>query len=434
MDTDADDQPQPVPEATPLASSPGPAKTDHVLVITLGSTPTILTNLVWALATQGLGPATPPLIPSRIHVICRQADWDHFDAQIVKSGVWGELLEDIGARCGGQKIQIPIGKPTLLNKEDANGIAIFLDDMRTAEDLDAAGNCIQSVLQGYPDNPIIACLSGGRKSLGALLYGAMTLVAKGNDTLVHIIASGYGKNGADYETRSPRDFYYSGQRRPIAPAPEFKPDVRPADILESICILPFVPVGHFYKVGKNTNFTDRVRSMNRLMSRRNPVHVVLRGNSLYVEDIEIDLSEWIDEDWGWGMSQEAIRRHVWRDILIFFLRNPPDKRKYQTGAEKIPPHMAILSAFAEQTPGFVLNKESFTCTVPSGSATRRVTFKENTFQQAFSSIRQKIENTLGDKELTQQIFPSHGRPRSTAPGARPVHFSVGPELPRRFML
>ena len=116
-----------------------------------------------------------------------------------------------------------------------------LDDLRTPSDNEAAANFILEQVRGIVENPdtrLIASLAGGRKTMGAILYAALTLAARETDRITHVLVS------EPFETL--RDFWYP--RQPGGPIPERGGAAHdPAAARIDLADLPFVPLRNLFQ-------------------------------------------------------------------------------------------------------------------------------------------------------------------------------------------
>ena len=90
--------------------------------------------------------------------------------------------------------------------DEATGIRKPADDLRTHSHNDEAANFILRTISpacDEQDHQVIASIAGGRKTMGALLYAAMSLVGKESDRVTHVLVS------EPYETC--KGFFYPAQ-------------------------------------------------------------------------------------------------------------------------------------------------------------------------------------------------------------------------------
>jgi hypothetical protein len=81
-----------------------------------------------------------------------------------------------------------------------------LDDLRSPADNEAAADFLLEQVRTIVENPdtrLVASLAGGRKTMGAILYAALTLVAREDDRITHVLVK------EPFETL--REFWYPAQ-------------------------------------------------------------------------------------------------------------------------------------------------------------------------------------------------------------------------------
>lgn len=154
---------------------------DTVLVAVTGMSPAILTETVWALAHE-----TPPILPKRVVAFGTTRSREEIRKELIDSGVWESLRAALKAR-----------PDELIFGDTGDHIRVFtrgareLDDIRTPEENAAAADFILEHLRQFTENPdlrVIASIAGGRKTMGALLYAALTLIGRETDRITHVLA------------------------------------------------------------------------------------------------------------------------------------------------------------------------------------------------------------------------------------------------------
>ena len=165
-------------------------KKKTILVCTLGKSPQVLVETVWALANQEKRIVPDEIVAISMNNFAR----DVKDSIFGKGKGWNLLIEKL------RKAKVPIvGK---LHFEDvivANDEKGFIEDLRTVEDNTRCANYFFELLRSYlgegDDTRVIVSLAGGRKSLSALVTANMSLFARPQDRLVHLIADSKFEDG-----------------------------------------------------------------------------------------------------------------------------------------------------------------------------------------------------------------------------------------------
>ena len=212
----------PKPKSPPrhAKSTAGPAAVDSkihkpqseiVLLAVTGMSPAVLTETVWALAREN-----PPVIPHRVVVITTLAGKGRIEDELFipspdygQRTVWQALRETILAEHGerpaerGANLESPhpasaiplliFDETRVIARRDAKlGRSFPLEDIRTPADNEVAADFILDEVRkitANADTILIASLAGGRKTMGALLYAALSLLGRPLDRLTHVLVS-----------------------------------------------------------------------------------------------------------------------------------------------------------------------------------------------------------------------------------------------------
>jgi len=155
----------------------------------------VLTETVWALAHE-----TPAVIPSRVRVVTTTVGTARLDAELLAPSAafkgrspWQALRERLLSRhTDGANLLVLDPVRTIAGPADATGRAYLLDDLRTPADNAMAADFILEQVRAITSNPdtrLVASIAGGRKTMGALLYAALTLVGRETDRLTHVLVN-----------------------------------------------------------------------------------------------------------------------------------------------------------------------------------------------------------------------------------------------------
>lgn len=151
-----------------------------VLLAVTGMSPAILTETAWALAKE-----KPRRLPGKVVAFATTRSRDQLRKELIDSGVWESLRRAVRAK-----------EDELIFGDAGDHIRVFsrngkeLDDLRTPDDNRAAADFILEHLRQFTENPdahIVASIAGGRKTMGALLYAAMTLLGRETDRITHVL-------------------------------------------------------------------------------------------------------------------------------------------------------------------------------------------------------------------------------------------------------
>ncbi len=220
-----------------------------VLVAVSGMSPAIITETLWALAGE-----SPPVIPDDVVVITTARGKANIECDLLgKNPEWGgrsvwetlraTLLRKYGKAEAGEKLQLSVRVIELPDLD--TGVRQPADDLRTRHHNEEAADFIVSTLAPLCDSldrHVIASIAGGRKTMGALLYAAMSLLGKETDRVTHVLVSD------PFDTV--RGFFYPDQ-----PVQDLKRDPQREDseILQAksaqveMADIPFVPLRNKFR-------------------------------------------------------------------------------------------------------------------------------------------------------------------------------------------
>jgi hypothetical protein len=80
----------------------------------------------------------------------------------------------------------------VFTRADARGRSIELEDIRAPADNEAAADFLLDALRPFTENEdvrLICSIAGGRKTMGALLYGCLSLIGRETDRLTHVLVN-----------------------------------------------------------------------------------------------------------------------------------------------------------------------------------------------------------------------------------------------------
>lgn len=269
-----------------------------VLLAVSGTSPAIITETVWGLAVE-----SPPVVADEV-VVVTTSRGELDIARLLTApengwkgkSVWETLRKDVFKKCdlpaSSTALQISI---RVIDLPGAEGVREKATDIRSAEENAQAADFILNALSPYAlseDCRVIASIAGGRKTMGALLYGAMTLVAKETDRITHVLVS------EPFEMC--REFFYPAQPgsglEGYDAMTKQKFPIRARDAVVDLADIPFVPLRNgFREHGEGSmGFGGLVRRYSKELRReaagKPVIHVNLRNSILTVDGVEIRLT------------------------------------------------------------------------------------------------------------------------------------------------
>lgn len=205
------------------------------LIAVTGLSPAIVTETIWALAHE-----KKRVLPERVIFITTLTGAEKIQQQLFT------VLPALGGKTAWEALRAGlkakdhelIAEPARVIGQANRKTGTFdgLADIVTPEQNDlAAAFILEQVRQVVtnPDTRLIASIAGGRKTMGALLHAAMTLIGRETDRLTHVLVD------APYETMP--GFYFPGQPSPALKDREGKEHL-PAKAGVHLADVPFVPL------------------------------------------------------------------------------------------------------------------------------------------------------------------------------------------------
>lgn len=250
-----------------------------ILLAVTGTSPAVLTETVWALAFPA-DKETAPILPDRIIALTTTVGRDAIAQQLFgPDHVWGRLRETVLGDSHETDHRLCFG----LDGESVKvftlivgGKPIPLKDVSTADENTAVADFITNVLWGYvakPDTRIIASISGGFKTMSALLFAGMSLLGRKDDLITHVLVN----QPFDDPRLTPRFFF------PKQPQQELKDrdgkTWRAREAQLRLGFVPFVPLHDLLeKYKKPRSYSDLVERCRGSLDRklRPPVKLRLR--------------------------------------------------------------------------------------------------------------------------------------------------------------
>ena len=161
------------------------------LLAVTGLSPAIVTETLWALAMR-----KPRVLPRRVVFVTTLTGARVIEEQLFTplpewqdQCVWEALRKSLGAGPD----ELIAEPPHIISIPDpSSGRTIPLDDIRTPLENQAAAEFIFAKVWDVvrdKDRHLIASVAGGRKTMGALLHSAVSLIGRENDIITQVLVS-----------------------------------------------------------------------------------------------------------------------------------------------------------------------------------------------------------------------------------------------------
>ncbi len=155
-----------------------------ILLSLCGMSPAVLTETIYSLMLE-----KPTFIPDEIVVITTAGGAACIRKELFESGVWERFRRLMGVKPSQMKFGLSSNFIRSIPSEDGNADA---QDIVTSSDNDRASDFIMESLRQFTENPdtrIVFSIAGGRKTMSVLGALAMTMLARDQDRLCHVLVS-----------------------------------------------------------------------------------------------------------------------------------------------------------------------------------------------------------------------------------------------------
>lgn len=156
----------------------------NVLIITVGTTPQIVTETVYALLIR-----PEPFVPDEIQLVTTTTAASALEALVGPDGKLRELYAYLGRQ---RDLVVPAMVPVV----DDGGQAVA--DVRSEREAIAFGNTVTRLIAGYErrsDVKVHVSLAGGRKTMGWYAGAALSIFGHDQDELSHVLVEPPGLEG-----------------------------------------------------------------------------------------------------------------------------------------------------------------------------------------------------------------------------------------------
>lgn len=160
------------------------------LVATVGSSPAVVTEIIWYYAMD----RDLPRYPARVTILTTNHGKERWENTVLSPGnggtssPWDRLREDVLL---GLPVSVQILRPRHDGGEDQNGPERdYLDDITTALEDEQSANLIYKTVCAMTrpgQLPVVGSIAGGRKTMSAHLMTAFAAHARRSDDLVHVL-------------------------------------------------------------------------------------------------------------------------------------------------------------------------------------------------------------------------------------------------------
>ncbi len=155
----------------------------NILIITVGETPPVVTETVWALLNRKDEEGRPePFIPAKVHLVTTECGRQGFEAHLIGPG---KKLEELFGAFGHDPPPVEVNLPV-----GTGGTQ--MSDIRTKPENVAYANTVSSLIKSYVNDPetrVHVSLAGGRKTMSYYAGAAIMLFGRDQDELSHVLVN-----------------------------------------------------------------------------------------------------------------------------------------------------------------------------------------------------------------------------------------------------
>lgn len=159
-----------------------------ILLATVGTSPAVLTETIWALAHPKKKSAQ--VVPDEIVVLTTLRGKQEIETMLLgPGGGWERMVAALRREKVPVEGKLSFGEASIRLLDHGKA---YLDDIRTAEENESVANLLLDEVTKVTetaDTRLFASIAGGRKTMGALLLSCMCLRGREQDRVLHILVN-----------------------------------------------------------------------------------------------------------------------------------------------------------------------------------------------------------------------------------------------------
>ena len=202
----------------------------RILVASLGLAPQVVTETIYCLGKPAVvDPARPPFVPTEIHVITTEEGRQRATLSLLHPSLAALAKLESDHELAGITAALPPENIHVIRDLDG----AYLADIDSERDNTATADLMVSLLRSFtgdPNSALHVSIAGGRKTMGFLLGYALSLFARPQDRLSHVLVS------KPFESH--RDFFFP----PSSPRVLHDQGNRPMNTADAKIVLAEIPV------------------------------------------------------------------------------------------------------------------------------------------------------------------------------------------------
>ena len=265
-----------------------------ILLATVGTSPAVLTETVWALAHPAKKGAER-VVPDEVVALTTLRGKHEIEAMLLgPGGGWERMVAAL------RREKIPVEGKLVFGDASIRLLdhgKAYLDDIRTAEENESVANLLLDEVTKVTETAgtrLLASIAGGRKTMGALLLSCMCLRGREQDRVLHILVN------EPFESRLDPPFLFPAPKTRHAffdPRTKKTTVLRAVDAQLDLIDLPFVKMRGWYQDKFKTlppRYSDLVRAAQSSGPAATPRRPFLRFDfargRLFADDAPVKMS------------------------------------------------------------------------------------------------------------------------------------------------
>lgn len=215
-----------------------------VLLATVGTSPAVLTETVWALANPPME-GTERVVPDEVVVLTTLRGKLAIEEQLLGTdGAWSRLVAALEREGIDVANKLAFGEASIRLLDHGKE---YLEDIRTSEENESVADLFLREIRSFTEDPqtrLYASIAGGRKTMGALLLSCMSLLGRDGDHVLHILVN------EPFDSRLDPPFYFPEPKAKhvfVDPATKKVKTLRSKDARLDLIDLPFVKMRGWYQ-------------------------------------------------------------------------------------------------------------------------------------------------------------------------------------------
>ena len=265
-----------------------------ILLATVGTSPAVLTETVWALAHPAKK-GSERVVPDEVVVLTTLRGKAALETQLLgPEGAWARLVAAL------EKEGVPVAGKLSFGEASIRLLDLgksYLEDIRTAEENEAVADLFLREIRGVTEDPktrLFASIAGGRKTMGALLLSCMSLLGREQDHVLHILVN------EPFDSRLDPPFFFpepKAKHTAVDPATKKAKTFRSESATLDLIDLPFVKMRGWYQDKFKTlppRYSDLVRAAQSSGPAATPRRPFLRFDfargRLFADDAPVKMS------------------------------------------------------------------------------------------------------------------------------------------------